>query len=176
MGRAEQLAELMAMERRIQIEQEFYEEVTEKEYNAWYAKNGGRKQAGKAGFSVYDGEMFRYYMISKAKRAKGGMTKQAVLAHRLMRFSKGSNVVVTDEGKQALVRMVYENMPYEYKKTTFAEVYGDTDEERHYVLKSGRMSKLDKLIISSIKRWGDTYGIRILTISSTYVEDGNENT
>lgn len=169
MSKAEDLANFISIERQMDIESEFYEEVTKAEFDAWYAKSGTKKQASKAGFTIYDQEnMARYYLISKKKAMKGGMTKQAMLAYRLMWYSKGSTVYVMKDGSGALVRMTYEHTPQTFRNSNYVEMFGDTKEERSYVLGSGRKSRLDKLILNSIHKWADAKNINVRMIALTH--------
>ena len=174
------LTDTIVLERQLEVDEEFYRDVTERTYDKWfvepYGKSGKpRLTEGKHGgyMDVYSGPKPRYRMLKRKyysmKRVnKGGrvyyvpvkssMERSAQLADKLMRISTKYNVDVTKESPSAVtIRMTYDKPIPDYGK---ASAFYDRIDAGNLVLSSsrrgGRYSPVDRLIRRAIQKWAAT--------------------
>lgn len=187
MDRAGILAQFITEERLNDIENEFYVEVTKATFDKWYRANGIRKprlQEGRhGGYVKTDSEGNRHYMMLRrskytgrmvGKRKKrfspdrGSMSSAVRRANRLMYLGRRGNVRIERGTGDVIVYLNYDRLPAEHKGV-YVDHSGDTEWERRYILKDGKMSELDRLIIRAIYRWGQSQGV-LFDIESIYGE------
>ena len=173
------LATEIAEERASELEDEFYQEVTADTFHKWFEATSGHKRPHlKRGVYFRDG---RYFMLrrSKAPYKKYGKRfkpypkeyyRQYDLAEKLMNMGIDSQTVVTEDGNTIEMKLGYSgNVPSEYKGF-YVDYEGATSEERHYTMKNGKMSSLDRLIVRAAHGWARKQGLRI-NIESIFKED-----
>lgn len=166
----ERLGEIIADERAGQITDEFYEEVTKKDFDYYYSSATGQKpmlEVGKHGGFESNG---KYYMINRKKirpiagkkfSLKQELSRQTRLAYKLMSMGFDQKTIVTKQGKQVVIHLGYSRyVPSDYKMM-YVDWAGQNADAPHSVMKQGRMSSLDKLLVKSIKRWAQEEGLGI---------------
>lgn len=182
LDKAQSLANIIAEERAGEVEKEFYVEVTKKTFDKWFVNtNKGNKpylDMFKHGGRVVSG---RYMMLNRKKvtyrKTKSGnflpykkeAREQASLANKLMFMAFNGKVIKTKTQDGVEIRIGYsDKLPSEYKGF-YVDWAGEETEAPRSVMKSGKMSSLDKLLVRSIKKWADEEGLKV-NISSYYEE------
>lgn len=174
------LAYEIAEQRAVELEYEFYQEVTYATFHKWFEVTAGHKRPYfKRGVYFRDG---KYFMIRRSKvpfkkvgknhfqPSRQEYYRQYDLAEKLMDMGIASQKIITKNGDTLTMKLGYsDKVPNEYKGF-YLEYEGQTPQERHYVMKNGKMSSLDKLLIHAIHEWAHKEGLRI-NIESIYKDN-----
>ena len=183
---AERLADVIRKERLDEIQEEYYEEVSENVYNKWYGrgKNGGRpyldpsKHGGYWQWEERDGiqtkayYMLRrkYYSMRKKKSGKHYRFKpdKKMLAETYREMSKlkthvdEKNVRIYKSGSASVtIALPYKNTVPQYSHSMVVAEFVQTSARSKYweFYKKGKQSKIDKLIMKSIGIWAQKNGV-----------------
>lgn len=180
---SEQLKDLaleIAEQRALELEDEFYQEVTRATFQKWFEDSSGQKGPYLKKGAYFRGE--KYFMLRRSKapykKSSKGKYKpyrkeyyrQYALAEKLMNMGVDSQRVITKDGKTVKLKLGYSgNVPKEYRGS-YAEYEEQDAQGGHYIVKNGKMSSLDRLIVRAAHEWADRQGLRI-NIESIFKED-----
>ena len=173
------LADEIAEQRAEELEQEFYEQVTEKTFRKWFEATAGHKEPYFKRGAYFRGSKF--FMIKRSrvpykkvgkhhfKPSRKEYYRQYDLAEKLMQMGLSSQKTITDDGKTLKMKLGYsDKIPSEYKGT-YSEQYANAGQNGINVVKNGKMSSLDMLIIRAVHEWANKQGLKI-AIDSIYKE------
>jgi hypothetical protein len=181
----ERLADKIGYNYAEKVHDAYFQETTEKTYRKWFDKNGGKRSKldpykhsgditiGPDGKAHYWALKRKYYHVRKKGKHfvpnKMEMAAAVRQAYKTMNaFSAKMSKTKTGFGIEMKMAVDPNVRMYEYKGS-YKATLSDGKEEFDY--KKGKVNQLDRLLLNSLREWGDGEGYEIV-VESTY--EGSE--
>lgn len=168
-GLAESLATNIWWQRKKQVEEQFFREVSEATYNKWFVNptDDGSPyldEVRHGGFFRTSDDGIHYYMLKRKYYSsykkdghfyprKKSMEKSVRLATSLMQYDADSKVRKMKTMYGMNVYLSYQRTPANFSDTKYGYKFSEGVVDESFTTKSGRMSNLDKLIVESVRQW-----------------------
>ena len=167
-------------ERMDELAKEYYRPVTYATFSKWYMgdkpylkdweRYGGGVDVDEWGNATFMMPKRSRYKMKKGKAPQGGkmaidrrsLSKSETEVRNMTSLMEMRNIKTRSGKDRTIVIIPYERMPSEYGG-------GYTFEGNEMKEKSGRMSKADRLVLRSIRKWASEQGYEI-SVESTYKE------
>ena len=172
----ESLATNIWWQRKKQVEEQFFREVSEATYNKWFVEPYGDSgepylDAAKHGgfFRTSDDEV-HYYMLKRKYYSsykvgnryyprKKSMEKSVKVAKSLMQYDADSHVRKIRTAYGMDVYLSYQRTPADFSETKYGYKFLEGNVDDSFTEVAGRMSSLDRLIIESVRQWSLDNGL-----------------